>query len=272
MKTNKLRTTAFLLLFMFIFSCQKENSPQKAKDEIDYNEIGIKHNQSLEIAFNSLKTSHSKGAFSKEEYFDIVGKTTIAFFEKNNTNISEKQLNKVKNDISQFKKFFIEYSRSVKKGDPELYLNLISISDSLMTEKQKVMSKKIFSILLEKNNNIDTIQQKLDSLEETIKLTCSESEKPSLLTGISIARHSSLYWHDNYSKWEELGFSKNEAGPINWEVVAIVDAVVAIYEAIVCSPAVLVEWIGWAAYIENIVIVSGVCSAMTALVYLLFIE
>jgi hypothetical protein len=273
MKNNKIIFGVFLLLVTLTFSCQKDNAPQIPKVEIDYNEIGVIHNQGLEYAFESLKAVHSKGVSSKEEYFNIIGESTVTFTEERFSDLSPEQMNKVKTTILDARKSLSELTHSFKKGDPELYTEIIESADTLMTENQKKFSDELFRLLLNKTSSIKVIQNGLDSLENVIELTCSEIEKQILLSAISIARHSSNYWNDNYLKWEnELNPSKSlnlEADPVNWKVVGAADVAYAVTVGIACSTALLVPFIGWTTYIGVVGGGAIICSGMTAIAYLL---
>ena len=84
---------------------------------------------------------------------------------------------------------------------------------------------------------------------DRVRLNCSEEELPVLLSTLSVARHSSQYWHDNYSKWvEEFGTSSTSGrtqGEVNWWVVGGADVAAAVSVGVTTSTALLVPFVGW---------------------------
>jgi len=284
---KSLSLTGVLLILVCLSYCKKDTSLQEKDNvitpiklsltDIDYNQIGIKHNEELDIAFKALKEARSKGILKNEDCFKIVKGTILAMAEGTSEKPTEEQMITLKNKVNGYQKIFLDYTKSFKKGDPDLSTNFLKEGDSLMTDHQISISNCMYSILLNKNYSIEIMEQKFDSLENVIKLTCDENEKPSLLIGISIARHSSNYWHDNFSKWQnELGLSasKNEADPYTWKFVAVFDVIAAVYEGIVASPLICFPFIGWGAYATAVGITTGIVSglAVIALIILNNIE
>jgi len=236
---------------LIAFSCQKNDEKQLQNNKVDYDKIGIMHNQGLDYAFKTLKAAKEKGCLSKstnEDYIDQLYKSTISYIDVNFSDLTDKEIQEVKNSLLKTKETIIELSSSSSKGNEYLYQSIMKKAESLMTDKQKEISNKILSIMSE-NSDIDRIFSKMALVENEINQTCSEEEKPCLLAMLSVAKHSSEYWNQNLSNWiTEFGTSK-DTPKLSWALVGESDAAYALYAGITCSTAVIVPFIGWGAYI-----------------------
>lgn len=221
------------------------------------------HNQGLDYAFKTLKAAKEKGYLSKstnEDYINHLYNSTISYVDINCSNLTDKEIQEVKNSLLKTKETIIELSNSSSKGNEYLYQSIMKKAESLLTDKQKEISNKILSIMSE-NSDIDTIFSKMALVENEINQTCTEEEKPCLLAMLSVAKHSSEYWNSNLSLWtEEFGISKNNT-KFSWGLVGASDAAYALFAGVTCSEALIVPFIGWGAYIGIVgggtLIVSG---------------
>lgn len=99
------------------------------------------------------------------------------------------------------------------------------------------------------NTDLNLIQKTLHLIESDARVNCPIGELHVVLSAVSVAKHSSQYWHDNYSKWiSEFGgiSSQNRTnGDINWAVVGGADVAAAVAVGVGTSSALIVPFVGW---------------------------
>jgi hypothetical protein len=130
------------------------------------------------------------------------------------------------------------------------------------------MSKIISSILMD---DVKAIHNSLAGIEADVRRVCPEAELHILLTTISVARHSTQYWHDHYDEWLEVLGVSNTSGrtedEVDWVVVGAADVAAAVSVGTATSTALVVPFIGWTAW----GIITGgstlVTSGVSALIY-----
>ncbi len=261
MKPNKLITIFLFMVLLFTFSCKKSDEKQLSDGKVNYDKIGVMHNQGLDYAYKALKSAKENGLlkFNNEDYINLLFKSTLSNVETTNYTLNENELEKVKASLLVAKNRLVKLSNT-KKADEYIYQSILSEAESMLTTKQKEISKKILQVMIE-NSNIDTVIKNLNQIETEVNSTCNDIEKVGLLSMLSVAKHSSEYWNSNLSLWnEEFGISKNNA-KFSWGLVGAGDAAYALLTGVECSTVLVVPFIGWGTYIGIVgggtVIVSG---------------
>ncbi|MHC1705032.1 MAG: hypothetical protein AB9846_14070 [Tenuifilaceae bacterium] len=262
MKPNKLITIFLFIALLFAFSCNKSDEKQLSKEKVDYDKIGVMHNQGLDYAFNALKKAKEKGSLTKsnnKDYLNLLYESTVTFNKINSSNLTDKENTEVNNSLEETKKLLLKLSNSNKNDGDLLYQSILKEADVLLTAKQKEFSEKVLNAM--SDTNIVIVLSNLDLIESEINLNCTEEEKPGLLAMVSVAKHSSQYWHQNLAIWvSEFGTSKNTA-KFSWSFVGKSDALYAVLTGVGCSEALIVPFVGWGVYIGVVgggtILVSG---------------
>lgn len=262
LKVSEFRSTIYMNLsslivtIVLIFSCQPSDLKINA-DLVDYDQIGREHNQGLDAIFESLKSLKTSGRLSNArsgEFLDVIENVTIDFTLKNHSDLSGSSVDELKRNVAHMKSNLNEYSSLAARTNDSQYIHdkMISEIEHLLTANQKSYVSKIIEAVTSIGLDINAIQAKLKNIESEVRLKCSEEELPVLLSTLSIARHSSQYWHDNYSKWVEefgdLSGSGRVKAEINWWVVGGADVAAGVSVGVATSTALVVPFIGWTAW------------------------
>lgn len=121
--------------------------------------------------------------------------------------------------------------------------------------------------------SIEELGKSVSSMKSTLNNFSSlgSRSKSIVLGAISIAKHSSKYWHDNYAKWRtEFGNTKNQGKTqleIDWKVVGGADIAAGVSTGILTSTALVVPLIGWGAWAAVTGAAALIASAGAAIIY-----
>lgn len=259
---NMIKLSVIVLTLLLPFACQ-ENDVIAAQDLIatenliDYDQIGVEHNEGLDATFEALKAMKTSNELSKDNlgnYYDILEKATIDFSLQRHSELSDLSVKELRKNVRNIKNSLNAYTIGLDLENENIHLHdqMLSEVQHLLTPNQNRYLRRIMEITTTGNDGIDSILESLSSLETEIKANSSEDDLPVLLTSLSIAKHSSQYWSDNFSKWaNEFGVSPSFGrvkGHINWNVVGGADIAAGVIVGVGTSTALIIPFVGWGAW------------------------
>jgi hypothetical protein len=270
MKKELRKSLVALLTISLIFSCQDSNEVKNVNLAM-YNQIGIKHNEMLDVTFYKLKElkDKSSGLLDMNEVLELIKETVIEHTLNSSASLEAVEL--VTSNVEAAKLTMLNctwYHQATgnifnRQVNSEIY--------NYMTENQRIYYKKISDTFEADDANIESTTRKFNDLEQEIISNCSEEELSALLSSISIARHSFVYWNENATKWKNEFGSRDQNGRIlqdpNWKVVGGMDVAGGVTMGVYSSPAVVVPWVGWGFWAGAVASGAAVASISTAVIY-----
>lgn len=232
---KKYFSLAILLLF-FSIACdnvsdiQPENSsdgeiasfpPEYIPPMMPYDEVGILHNQTCDVIYQILKAEKLAGNLNDDsDVLTCARNSGIDYLDENlNLNwggITTDEYNSMFNFITT--NVFDETKLWTPSVDPDLTTTQKSILNQL-------------NFIIDNGTDLATIVSDITALEIYAASICNDDEIVVIMSGLSVARHSLTYWHNNLTKWQQLPYlQKVDRGTggakildINWKRAAKAD-------------------------------------------------
>lgn len=200
LKSRLLLAKLFLLMVsvLITISCQKEETSE-LPELINYEQIGIEHNNGLAFILEQLKESNTSKMIKSNEtenLFDLAKDATITFAKE--SEIAEHI--SIDADSRLFSNYSPKLLKSATSEDPideiSEEVELSAIQSAYMEELKIIMSNL--------DNGLESTIAKIIDLEEDIKNNCNDDEMVILLIATSIGKNSLDYWVNNFDEWIKL--------------------------------------------------------------------
>lgn len=177
------------------FACTMNEDLGEKKTQVEnlmmpkeYAEIGEKHNEGLEAAFNEFRKFHqvqkrsgqATRKLSQDECLAVMGKGLDRYLRKEGYETDAVQTRAIKS----------ENTGTAKKDYA-----------SVLTPEVKPFMDKIRKALDDKDLNAEKLLAKLNAINIEAQSTLSETDLIAVYAGTSTCYHSYLYWKENYKKW-----------------------------------------------------------------------
>jgi hypothetical protein len=233
---NKLISIIVVSLLLFSIACDNvsDTKPEDISDVgissfppeyippvMSYEDVGIIHNQACEHIYQILKNEQLTGNLnSSEDVLFHSRNSGIDYLDVdlhlNWANITTDQYN------SKFDYFTTEVFDETKLWTPDV--------ENTLTLTQKDILNQLNTII-DNGTNLGEIVGDITVLETYAQSVCNDDEIVVIMSGLSVARHSLAYWHDNLAKWQQLPYlQKMDRGSngarilaINWQSAAKAD-------------------------------------------------
>ena len=188
-------STIFMVSICLLFACTMNEDVEVKKPQVEnlmmpkeYAEIGEKHNEGLEAAFNEFRKYHQEQKrsgqtariLSKNECLSVMNKGLDNYLKKEGYEPSTVQTRAIKS----------ENTVAAKKDYA-----------SALTPEVKPFMDKIRKALDDKDLNAEKLLAKLNDINIEAQSTLSETDLIAVYAGTSTCYHSYLYWTANYKKW-----------------------------------------------------------------------
>ncbi|WP_461640446.1 hypothetical protein [Labilibaculum euxinus] len=259
-------------------SCENENQDVSVKSapnllsEAEINDIGVRHNEVLDYVFKNMS---SQEEFNTKNSIDIeniikngLNEYCATIFTGDELDNAIKYSNKEVSSYLGKKKM-----KSASTTEIEQASSMLSVIKENREQLSKAQIKYLLrfeSVFLSDNvDDINTLIEKLDVIEESVKNELTTEEAQIVLIYLSVGRNSISYWNENFNNWEnKLSGSKTKGW---WDDVwratkqiAMADAMTAAGTAITCFALNVVVGPGTVAYGSSIVLAAGGASAFEA--------
>lgn len=177
------------------FACTMNEDLGEKKTQVEnlmmpkeYAEIGEKHNEGLEAAFNEFRkyyqvqkrSGQATRKLSQDECLAVMGKGLDRYLRKEG----------YEPDAVQTRTLVSENTTMAKKDYA-----------SALTPEVKPFMDKIKKALDDKDLNAEKLLAKLNAINIEAQSTLSETDLIAVYAGTSTCYHSYLYWKENYKKW-----------------------------------------------------------------------
>lgn len=196
MKKNVFISCSTLIVGIgLFFACTMNEDLGEKKTQVEnlmmpkeYAEIGEKHNEGLEAAFNEFRKYHqvqkrsgqATRKLSQDECLAVMGKGLDRYLRKEGYEPDAVQTRAIKS----------ENTVTAKKDYA-----------SALTPEVKPFMDKIRKALDDKDLNAEKLLAKLNAINIEAQSTLSETDLIAVYAGTSTCYNSYLYWKENYKKW-----------------------------------------------------------------------
>lgn len=282
MKASQLTIKLIIIVFISFlpYSCQEYDHEKNAINTdgvIDYEAIGEEHNKGMDMLFNVLKTmkANNQIAYNISDYLDQFETAAIDFTIQNHPELSDEGIEELAKNVDNIKQALNDFNDGLdptngRTENTYLHYQLFSDIQGRLTSNQNKYLQQIAEAATS-GNDVESILETLSNIEAEIKINCVNNELPVLLTSISIAKHSSQYWSENYSKWadefEGGPTLRIEGGCVSWGAVGGADLAAGVTTGVLTSTALVVPFIGWGTWATITGGATVLASAGTAVLY-----
>ncbi len=262
---NLTKNIQILLIAVFTFSCNQQAdvvTPDEP-DQIDYAQIGIDHNDGLELMFNNLKAAQdANGPLSPEDALKIMEQSA---YDLGNERYPEGMDEYITPAIKYVGDFARSYQNDPVAKNKDFYQVILEEAEKRLSEDQQIFLERIVSAVAD-NDDLATMHEALNIIERDVRREfSSQLERHPLLSAIYIAKSSSTYWHDNYDKWtDEFGDSSFMRIKGFWGDVGLADLLGGTVVAGTLWMTGLIPGPGWVTYGSAIALGAAVDSAVQA--------
>jgi hypothetical protein len=189
MKELKDKKWMISILVLFVIGCH----PSVEVNEniyIDYEEIGIMHNEGLDRIYNKISSSNTI-----EENLLIVEIESRAMF---NEHISYS-----KESENSFAEIVGVVNANNDKSFSKLNEDLILQMNSKISANQEGVASDMLLLMSTPGLSKIDFNLKFDEIEQLIYRTLNKDEQLAMLAGLYVGRSSYFYWQENSLKWQD---------------------------------------------------------------------
>lgn len=233
---------------IFVGSCNPtEIEKQGNIDFIDYEQVGIDHNEALDRMFTDFEQLKNSD-LTYNDAIKVFEKSAIDITNEKHPNLEYGQIEKVVADIDHLMLNQIGSPAQARVDGLEMHEMILNELENELTDQQNTYLNRIIAILTVDEPVIETINEHFDQLENEIQSEVSVEERHALLIAIYTGKASAQYWHDNYAKWvSEFGSTESGRveGEISWGRAGASDVAAGVLVGTATSTALVVPFIGW---------------------------
>lgn len=220
-KRIKLATAVVALLMVAAIvvtfeACKKEEAKYDITDNTQTFDIGLKHNEGLDVVFNGLYSAKRDGMLN----MDVKSNDNVLSTTK--ISVDSYLQEEFKNDIEKIR-IAMEESDYIFEEYDRLYSDVNTPSGNLwfkenqddLTTKQKELLSYLNDVLNNPQVTLDNAMKAFEYVQQRVNKECTEDEKIVMNYAISIGIASCNYWYYNAEEWCRL-FDVNSKGWFSW--------------------------------------------------------
>lgn len=210
------------LSMTFLGSCKKEkirkptnngtNPDMLVSNPLDF--VGVEHNNLLEEYYNAVNLLTLSQRNDSEVLQNTINNVTSNYIANNSANNDViDDANFAVNFISQNNYNYVQQNQG---GN-----NLFGVESSQISITAENYLTDILDLMTDNDLDINSLQTRIQNILFGVNNNITvDREKRVLYLSIAVAKHSLIYWHDNFQKWLDLNpnySNQSEAEGFSWK-------------------------------------------------------